>query len=344
MVPPLAPIKYTYDALDCAPGTEDVVIVNGLVGGATALMATFALAFLVLSAELVAVTVTVVFDVTDGAVNMPFPEIVPAEAAHVTDVLLEPCTVATNCCPAPDFTDAEAGETDTLTVGAVAGATLTTELAVLVLSAALVARTVTEVVAETFGAVNMPLPEIVPAEADHVTDVLLEPCTVATNCCPAPDFTDADVGETDTLTSGVAAGTTLTTELALFVLSAELVARTVTAVVLETLGAVKTPALEILPADADQLTAVLLVPCTLAVNCRFPPAVTLVLVGETEMLTLGCAVPATEICSCSVAAISRASLTTTHPELVPAAVGVPLTAPVCGFSARPLGKLPETRM
>lgn len=248
-----------YDALDCAPGTDDVVIVNGLVGATTALMATLALAFLVLSAELVAVTVTVVFDVTEGAVNMP-------------------------------------------------------------------------------------LPEIVPAEADHVTAVLLEPCTVATNCCPVPDFTDADVGETETLTVGAAAGTTLTTELALFVLSTELVARTVTEVVAETVGAVNMPALEILPAEADQVTAVLLVPCTLAVNCRLPPAVTLVLVGETEMLTLGWAVPATEICSCSVAAMSRASLTTIHPELVPAAVGVPLTAPVFGFSARPFGKLPETRM
>ena len=211
MVPPLAPIKYAYEVLDCAPGNEEVVIVNEFAGGLFGLTATLTLAFLVLSAELVAVTMTVVFAVTDGAVNMPFPETAPAEADQMTAVLLEPCTEATNCCPAPDFTDAEVGETDTLTVG------------------------------------------------------------------------------------GATVGTTLTTELALFVLSAELVARTVIAVVAETLGAVKTPVLEIIPAEADQVTAVLLVPSTLAVNCRLPPAVTLVLVGEMEMLTLGWAVPATEI-------------------------------------------------
>ena len=58
--------------------------------------------------------------------------------------------------------------------------TLTVADAFLVLSATLVAETVTEVAEETVGAVNTPLLETVPAVDDQVTAVLLVPETVAT--------------------------------------------------------------------------------------------------------------------------------------------------------------------
>jgi hypothetical protein len=73
-------------------------------------------------------------------------------------------------------------------------------------------------------------------------------------------------GETETLTV-VVAGSTVTTALAAFVGSALLVARTVTLVALPTLGAVNFPPSVIDPALVDQVTPVLLVPWTLAVNC-----------------------------------------------------------------------------
>jgi hypothetical protein len=75
----------------------------------------------VVSAWLVAVTVTDVVEVTDGAVNRPLLEMLPAEDAHVTAVLVEPLTEAVNCCVLPEASVSLAGlrETDTL-VAAVA--------------------------------------------------------------------------------------------------------------------------------------------------------------------------------------------------------------------------------
>ena len=52
-----------------------------------------------------------------------------------------------------------------------------------------------------------------------------------------------------------------------FVGSATLVAVTLTLVLLVTVGAVNIPVLETVPAVAAQVTAVLLVPWTVAVNC-----------------------------------------------------------------------------
>ena len=46
------------------------------------------------------------------------------------------------------------------------------------------------------------------------------------------------------------------------------------------------PEPEIVPALADQVTAVLLVPVTVAVNCWVAPDSTLALAGETETLTV----------------------------------------------------------
>src|SRR5450755_975817 len=68
------------------------------------------------SVELDAVTVTVVEDVTDGALNMPDCEMVPALAFHVMDEV--PAVVADrvavkSCCP-PEETVAVLGDTTIL--------------------------------------------------------------------------------------------------------------------------------------------------------------------------------------------------------------------------------------
>jgi hypothetical protein len=75
------------------------------------------------------------------------------------------------------------------------------------------------------GAVKRPLDETVPPVADQVTAVLLEPVTVAVNCCVPLVFSDAEVGEM--LTETTVATLTVTVADADFVLSAMLVAVTV---------------------------------------------------------------------------------------------------------------------
>jgi hypothetical protein len=75
---------------------------------------TLAEAFLVVSATLVAVTVTVVVLLTVGAVNKPPEETDPALADQVTPVWLVLLTVAVNCCVPPDCTEALVGEMATL--------------------------------------------------------------------------------------------------------------------------------------------------------------------------------------------------------------------------------------
>ena len=57
---------------------------------------------------------------------------------------------------------------------------------------------------------------------------------------------------------------------------------TVTVVLALTVGAVNSPELEIDPAVADQVTAVLVEPVTVAVNCWVPAEATEALVGEIE--------------------------------------------------------------
>lgn len=158
----------------------------------------------------------------------------------------------------PAVTLAEEGDTETLTV-VVTGSTVTRALAVLVASAALVALMVTLVARLTPGAVNFPPSVMVPELVVQCTPVLLVPVTVAVNSCPAPEFMVVEVGETATLTLE-AVVVTDTVAAALFVVSATLVARTVMFVAAVTLGAVRYPVLEIVPALADQVTAVLLAP------------------------------------------------------------------------------------
>jgi hypothetical protein len=120
-------------------------------------------AIVVLSATLVAVTVALVEELTDGAVNRPLVEIVPALACQVTAVLLVEVKVAENCCLPPEAIVAVAGERSIVTL--VDGTTVTSALAMLLSSMALVAVTVTTVDDATEGAVNIPLLEILPAVA-----------------------------------------------------------------------------------------------------------------------------------------------------------------------------------
>ena len=61
---------------------------------------------------------------------------------------------------------------------------------------------------------------------------------------------------------------------------ATLVAVTTTEVLVFVVGAENIPALEMLPPVVDQVTAVLLVPLTDAVNCCEPPDATTAVVGE----------------------------------------------------------------
>ena len=104
-------MEYEYATPDCAPGNEWVVMERA---GALVLTETLALAFFVVSATLVTVTVTLVLLVTVGAVNNPLLEIVPAVADHVTAVLPVPCTVAENGWVFPDAKLALVGEMDTV--------------------------------------------------------------------------------------------------------------------------------------------------------------------------------------------------------------------------------------
>jgi hypothetical protein len=76
---------------------------------------TMALADLVVSATLIALTVMVVFAVTVGALNNPVLLTVPAVAVQVTAVLPVFVTWAENCRLPPEATVAVAGEMETFT-------------------------------------------------------------------------------------------------------------------------------------------------------------------------------------------------------------------------------------
>jgi hypothetical protein len=111
---------------------------------------------------------------------------------------------------------------------------------------------------------------------DQVTVVLLDPCTVALNCWVVPAVRVADMGEIKTVT---APAVTVTVALALFVVSAMLVAVTVCMPAWD--GAVYRPPALIVPTVAfpaaapstDHVTPVLpVVGVTVAVNCAVPPA------------------------------------------------------------------------
>ena len=93
------------------------------------------------------------------------------------------------------------------------------------------------------------------------------------------------LGEIPTLIAGGAAAM-VTVAIAVLLESAMLVA--ITLAVPAEAGAVYTPLLDTVPAPLAtlQLTAVLLVPLTAAVNCRVLLVVSVVVVGATPMLTV----------------------------------------------------------
>lgn len=91
-------------------GLPDVLLLE-----ACGLTVTDADALCVVSAWLVAVTVTVVVDETDGAVYIPVLEMLPAVAAQVTAVFVVLLTVAVNCFVAAEVTVAVDGVIDTET-------------------------------------------------------------------------------------------------------------------------------------------------------------------------------------------------------------------------------------
>jgi hypothetical protein len=94
------------------------------------------------------------------------------------------------------------------------------------------------------------------------------PVTVAVNCCVPPVCNEAEVGLMLTATVG-GGSLTVTAAEADLLPSAMLTACTVN--VPAVAGAVYMPVPEMVPPVADQETAVLLVPATVAVNCCVPP-------------------------------------------------------------------------
>jgi molybdopterin biosynthesis enzyme MoaB len=241
-----------------------------------ALTVTEAEADFVLSARLVAVTVTL--PAVAGAVRTPAAEMVPAEVDHVMPLLETlPTTLALNCCVAPVAMLAVVGEMETeFTTGA---ATVTTALAVFVGSARLV--TVIVAVPGVAAAVKTPEEEIVPELVDQAMDLLLTvPWTVALNCSVPPVATDAVVGEmVMEFTTGVA---TVIVAVADFVASAALVA--VIVAVPAVVDAVKRPLELIVPDEVFQVTDLLeVVPWMAAVSCSVAPVTTEAAAGVSEI-------------------------------------------------------------
>jgi len=113
--------------------------------------------------------------------------------------------------------------------------------------------------------------------------------------------------------------------------SATLVAVTTTAVEVVTLGAVNIPLLEIVPAPADQVTAVFEVFVTFAENCCVPADAMLALSGETATVIAGpfpLLPPTVKYTVPSPRSKFGKSRTPTRRTKDPAVVGVPAMVPV----------------
>lgn len=134
-----------------------------------------------------------------------------------------------------------------------------------------------------------PVVLIVPPVAVHVTAVLLAFVTVAVNCCVPPATNVAEVGATVTDTAG--ATPIVTAAVPDLLVSATLVAVTWNEPAF--LPAVNNPVVLIVPPVAVHVTAVLLVPVTVAVNCCVPPDATVADEGDTLTDTTGAAVTVT---------------------------------------------------
>lgn len=120
----------------------------------------------------------------------------------MTAVIAVPVTVAENCCVVLAVTEAITG----LTVTDTAGVTVTVAVPVLVVSATLVAVTITRPAGTVAGAVYAPvvalmLPQLLPQAppTDQVTNWLGVPVTVAMNGCVVFTRTLAVGGDTETL-------------------------------------------------------------------------------------------------------------------------------------------------
>jgi len=217
------------------------------------------------SATLTALTVTVCCDATAGAVYRPPDVIVPAPEGltdHVTAVLFVSITVARNCCVCSAARETAAGATVTAT-----GPSVTAADADLLGSATLVAFTRTVCGLKLDGAVYRPVAETEPTAGvtDQVTAVFDVFITVAVNCCvcSAPSETAAGATVTPTV------ATSVTAAVADLVISATLVAFTLTVWAVRLAGAVYSPVAETEPTAGvtDQVTAVFEVFTTVAVNC-----------------------------------------------------------------------------
>jgi hypothetical protein len=201
IVPPLAdqltavlelPVTVAVNCCE-APSCKDTELgaTDTATGGAEVTV-TVAVADLLLSATLVAVTVKV--PAVLGAVYSPLEETVPALVDQLTAVLAPfTITVAVNCSEWPTCRVAESGAIVTATTGGGLEVIFTVAEAVLLLSAALVAATVK--VPGVLGAVYKPLAEMLPPLVDQLTPALLAPLTVAANCSVLPVCSEAVVGE-----------------------------------------------------------------------------------------------------------------------------------------------------
>ena len=141
-----------------------------------------------------------------------------------------------------------------------------------------------------------------------------------------------------------AVGLTSTLAIAFFVLSAALVAMTVTRVSLVTTGAVTTPVFDTEPAIALQVTAVLLVPCTVALNRWLFPEAMRVAVGEIAMLMSEFDLAKIARRACMLTTAPRTSVTRTRRYFVAAIVGVPVMLPLLRFKVNPAGSVPSTML
>jgi hypothetical protein len=142
-------------------------------------------------------------------------------------------------------------------------------------------------------------------------------------------------------------GITATVAFAFLVLSAALVAVTVTLVLLVTVGAVNIPPLETVPPVADQATAVLLVPCTVALNCWVLPEATLALPGDTVRLIAPGAFTVMVALAILVASATLVAVTVTLVVLVTlGAVNIPVleTVPPVADQVTAVLVVPRTRI
>jgi hypothetical protein len=285
----VTPVEETPESVaeNCAvpPAFTDAVAGVTLID-AGAFTVTVACAESVEFAVLVAVTVTVVFEVTlEGAVYKPVEEIVPGpERLQVTPAEETPESVAENCAVPPAFTVAVAG----VTLIDAFGVTVTVAFATTVGLSTLVAATVTVVFEVTLeGAVYKPDEEIDPGpDTLQVTLVFVIPVACAANCFVAPAASVALVGDTARVS-----GFKVTVVEAFAQLEAEVLTVMVAVVLVVTVaGAVYSPLDVSVPGPLKVHVTVCCAvsdegPLTVATNCWLDPASIVAEVGLTAIVT-----------------------------------------------------------